>query len=235
MPKLTTTASPKYEHTATNVARFQRQVVVNVPALLLLGKLLEPIWGSKEFLKFILVVSTGTSLLTWVLMICLYYITQKEHFLYDKISGFHGVVAGFLVALKQLMPDQELSAVSVIKFRARWLSPIVVLLSITLCVVFGDPHAVLPFVIFGTYTSWLYLRFFQTKPEGNLKGDPSEEFSFASFFPDLLRPLVGGVAWVFYRLFCSRAEASPTDANTGYILGGKPLPGSDPVDASRRR
>ena len=26
---------------------------------------------------------------------------------YSPISGFHGVVAGFLVAMKQIMPDQD--------------------------------------------------------------------------------------------------------------------------------
>jgi len=28
---------------------------------------------------------------------------------YVSVSGFHGVLAGFLVAVKQLMPDQEVS------------------------------------------------------------------------------------------------------------------------------
>ena len=29
---------------------------------------------------------------------------------YAPISGFHGVLAGFLVAVKQIMPDQEITA-----------------------------------------------------------------------------------------------------------------------------
>jgi hypothetical protein len=29
---------------------------------------------------------------------------------YAPISGFHGVLAGFLVAVKQIMPDQEIAA-----------------------------------------------------------------------------------------------------------------------------
>jgi hypothetical protein len=28
---------------------------------------------------------------------------------YVSVSGFHGVLAGFLVAVKQIMPDQEVS------------------------------------------------------------------------------------------------------------------------------
>jgi hypothetical protein len=45
----------------------------------------------------------------------------------------------------------------------------------------------LPTIIFGTYMSWIYLRYFHRKPETKLRGDPSDDFAFSSFFPEFLR------------------------------------------------
>jgi hypothetical protein len=41
--------------------------------------------------------------------------------------------------------------------------------------------------LFGIYMSWIYLRYFQKRHETGLKGDPIDEFSFSSFFPEFLR------------------------------------------------
>lgn len=57
------------------------QVVVSTVGLLFVGKLLEPIWGSREFLKFIFVVNFLTSLCVFITAIALYYITQEESYL----------------------------------------------------------------------------------------------------------------------------------------------------------
>ncbi|KAK9676559.1 hypothetical protein RND81_11G085100 [Saponaria officinalis] len=87
-------------------------------------------------------------------------------------------------------------------------------------------------ILFGSYMSWIYLRFFQTKPETSFKGDPSDEFSFNSFFFQKL-PVVNPLSSIFHRLFCGRSSTS--DDGNGYVGGGIPLPGSDPIEASRRR
>jgi len=46
--------------------------------------------------------------------------------------------------------------------------------------------AVLFIVIPGVITSWVYLRWFQVKP-GEVVGNPSTDFSFASFFPEAVQ------------------------------------------------
>ncbi|KAE9450714.1 hypothetical protein C3L33_17389, partial [Rhododendron williamsianum] len=46
---------------------------------------------------------------------------------YMPISGFHGVLSGFLVGIKQILPDQELS---LLKIKAKWLPSLSVLLSV---------------------------------------------------------------------------------------------------------
>ncbi|KAJ7553584.1 hypothetical protein O6H91_06G104100 [Diphasiastrum complanatum] len=210
-------------------------LIVTIIGLLLFGKLLEPIWGSKEFLKFIVFVNLFTSLSTFVLAILLYYITRGDNYLYVPISGFNGVLAGFLVAVKQIMPDQELTAFFFLKLKAKWLPSILVTFSSIIGFLTSDTILYLPFIIFGTYVSWLYLRYFQAKPENSFKGDPSDEFSFSTFFPDFLGPVINPVAIICEKTFCGRRGQNEDNEGHGYILGGGPLPGSDPVEASRRR
>jgi hypothetical protein len=38
------------------------------------------------------------------------------------------------------------------------------------------------FTVLGTYFSWVYLRFYQERPNGTM-GDATQDFSFSSFFP----------------------------------------------------
>lgn len=205
-------------------------VVASTIGLLFIGKLLEPVWGSREFLKFIFVVNFLTSLCVFVTAIALYYITTQENYLYMPLSGFHGILAGFLVGIKQIIPDQELP---VVKIKAKWLPSLMLLLSIVVSFFTLESATYLPTLIFGTYVSWIYLRYWQRKPETKLKGDPSDDFAFSTFFPEFLRPVIDPIASIFHRMLCGRNEAS-NDAED-HTLGGAPLPGSDPIEASRRR
>ena len=51
----------------------------------------------------------------------------------------------------------------------------------------GGDVLYVPFIVFGIATSWAYLRFYQPKSEGSLLGDPSNEFAFATFFPEFMQ------------------------------------------------
>ncbi|KAJ6720284.1 RHOMBOID-LIKE PROTEIN 19 [Salix viminalis] len=110
---------------------------------------------------------------------------------------------------------------------------LMLLIAIAISFFTAESAKYLPTLIFGTYMSWIYLRYFQRKPETKLRGDPSVDFAFSSFFPEFLRPVIDPIASIFHRMLCGRFETS-TEAH-GYTLGGASLPGSDPIEASRRR
>ncbi|CAN6992300.1 hypothetical protein IGI04_003994 [Brassica rapa subsp. trilocularis] len=205
-------------------------VVISTVSLLFMGKFLEPVWGSKEFLKFIFVVNFLTYLCVFVTAIALYYITRLEIYLYMPFAGFHGVLAGLLVGIKQIIPDQE---VFLVKIKAKWLPSIMLVLSIASSFFTLNSAAYLPTLIFGTYMGWLYLRYFQRRPETKLRGDPSDDFAFSTFFPEFLRPIIDPIASIFHRMLCGRTNATSEDH--GYTTSGAPLPGSDSAEASRRR
>lgn len=57
------------------------QLVASIGALLLAGRHLEPFWGSKEFMKFIVSVNLFTCASTFVLAIFLYFITRQGAYL----------------------------------------------------------------------------------------------------------------------------------------------------------
>uniref|UniRef100_A0A0E0EFG3 BTB domain-containing protein n=1 Tax=Oryza meridionalis TaxID=40149 RepID=A0A0E0EFG3_9ORYZ len=206
-------------------------VIISIVGLLLFGKLLEPLWGSKELSKFIFVVNFSTSLCVFITAIALYYTTQEESYLYAPLSGFYGVLTGLLVGIKQLMSEQELN-LFVLKIKAKWIPSLVALISVIVSFFVKELVSYLPVILFGIYMSWIYLRYFQRRLETGLKGDPSEEFSFSSFFPEFLRPVLDPIASIFHRLLCGRSERA--DAR-GQTLDTTPLPGSDSIEANRRR
>jgi hypothetical protein len=71
--------------------------------------------------------------------------------MYTPLSGFHGVLLGFLVGVKQIMLDQEITILFVLKLRAKWLPSLLVLVSIIVSILAMDSTSYLPFIIFGTY------------------------------------------------------------------------------------
>ncbi|WVZ57005.1 hypothetical protein U9M48_007453 [Paspalum notatum var. saurae] len=205
--------------------------IVSILGLLLFGKVLEPLWGAKELLKFIFIVNLSTSACVFVTTIMLYYITQEESYLYTPLSGFYGVLSGLLVGIKQNLPDQELD-LFVLKISAKWIPSIVAFISVAVSLFMMESMSYLPTILFGIYMSWIYLRYFQRRLEVGLKGDPSDEFSFSSFFPGFLRPVLDPIASIFHKLFCGRSTRSE---GTGQTLDGSQFPGSGSIESNRRR
>jgi membrane associated rhomboid family serine protease len=56
------------------------QLIFSVVSILLLARLIEPVWGSKEFIKFIAATNIATGAGTLVLLYILFALTQySEH------------------------------------------------------------------------------------------------------------------------------------------------------------
>ena len=116
-----------------------------------------------------------------------------------ELGGSEGIVAGCLVAVKQLMPENEVTLLGFIRFRAKvgsrsgavfalsvssaatltstcaaqLLPSLFVLLAVMAGTFLGSALSTVPFVCFGTYLSWVYLRFLQPNQELNLRCGPS--------------------------------------------------------------
>lgn len=126
------------------------------------------------------------------------------------IQGLVAVEAGFLVALKQLVPEHTVSFFKgFIRMRIKHFPTVFVLANMLSGPLLGTDTAFwLSFT--GFLVSWVYLRFFRiteitssaTGGEGaTMKGDASDTFAFVAFFPDAAHPFLAPTCDAVYSTF----------------------------------
>lgn len=208
-------------------------VLANLLLTLGAGRRLEPLWGAPELLLFYGVVSLSVGILSSLFYLVAYAATSDLHFLFSaQVHGFPAFAGAVLVAHKQTIGDGLVEP-------QRWVRvlPQLALLGVTVLTVAGlIPGQVLVGYSLGLLSGWVYLRFYQRHSRG--RGDMSDHFSFASFFPAPLQPaaaLLGTLthaSLVKLRL-CPRAvKRYDVGAPSSITIS---LPGTDPQDAERRR
>lgn len=145
-------------------------------------------------------------------------------------AGDHNVSCMLLTWTKASLPMP--SACPSVCAPLQYVPSVYVLLSTAIIVAVRQWPA-LAFLYLGTYSSWVYLRFFQQQPESTVCGDPSEDFKFSSFFPDFLAPPLDAVGSVVVRVLRLQAGAS-AEAKPLLPVAQTAL-GSNSADANRRR
>ena len=185
-------------------------LVIDATGLVYIGRLLEPTWGKHELIRFFIGVNVCVTTLSWMSMYALYFATAYDSFyLFAKFSGFHGALAALFVALFQTSPEEPVFGVggggqSTSTATSRTLAPLRSLrykhliglyLSMTALYAFmnGEEHhhiGLFLFDVYGAYSAWVYLRFFQPHPSKGARGDDSPDFAFAAFFPSSIRPVI---------------------------------------------
>lgn len=101
--------------------------------------------------------------------------------------------------------------------------------------------------VFGFLTSWTYLRFYKavfpdldSSQPSSLRGDASETFAFAEFFPATVKPLVAGISEQVFNVLvamriCVPFSAADVSASRGDNFLQRGVPGSARAEAERRR
>ena len=124
------------------------------------------------------------------------------------------------------------------RVRAKDVPAAIVVVTTTLTLLRLAPRVLLPYALWGLVVAWIYLRFYQ--PRDGRVGDMSEAFAFASFFPDVLQPMVSRASTPVYRVFvflrlCRKSPSQlPTTAPRHRTGSALRLPGMDAADAERR-
>jgi hypothetical protein len=171
--------------------------------------------------------------------------------------------AAFLVSLKQLVPEHTVSLFnSLLRIRIKHFPALFVLANMLSGPLLGTDTAFW-LAMFGFLTGWLYLRFYRisdigataesgSATGGVMKGDPSETFTFVSFFPDVFHPVLAPIcdsvfgALVQLRLctpFSDSAVETATENAASRSNGGLPSIMNQPsgggggkrAEAERRR
>ncbi|TKA75444.1 hypothetical protein B0A55_04874 [Friedmanniomyces simplex] len=121
--------------------------------------------------------------------------------------------AGFLVALKQLVPEHTVSLFrGALRVRIKHFPALFTLANMISGPLLGTDTA-LWLSLLGFMTGWIYLRFFRvnelsggssTGGEGAvMKGDASDTFAFMAFFPDAMHPFLSPVCDAVYATLVS--------------------------------
>ncbi|GFR48527.1 hypothetical protein Agub_g10422 [Astrephomene gubernaculifera] len=206
---------------------------LEVIGVLLLTRLVEPVYGSKEFLKFLFVVDLSVNICVLVGVYVFFALGRDTgDILYTKFGGFHGMLAGIVVAVKQVMPEHEAKLFRFVKFSFKYLPLLFVTATVGLAAGLKQ-YMEVPFLLLGTYNAWVYLRYFQLQPDAQSRGDSSDDFKFSGFFPPLLAPVIDPFGYIFATVFRLRhppAETKAPFANASQYT----LPISN-ADANRRR
>lgn len=210
-------------------------VAISLATVAVAGRLLEPLWGALELLIFFAVVNVSVGLLGAFAYLLTYMASFNLAYLFTvRIHGALGFLGGVLVALKQTMGDCVVLRVPQVRLSVLPMLLLALLLLLRLAALLGGPA--LASYGFGLLSGWVYLRFYQRHSRG--RGDMADHFAFATFFPEILQPVVGLLASVVHSLLVKVKICQKTVKR--YDVGAPSsitisLPGTDPQDAERRR
>ncbi|KAF2197926.1 DUF1751-domain-containing protein [Delitschia confertaspora ATCC 74209] len=182
------------------------------------GRYLERAWSSKEFTKFLLFVCMIPNLLTFLIYILSFVVSRNDAALNTTISGGVAIQGAFLVSFKQLVPEHTVAiAKGLIRMRVKHFPAIFLLANTISGLVFGTETAMF-LAWFGFLTAWVYLRFYRTSPslssaatgDGTvIKGDASDTFAFAHFFPEPIHTPVAAVSEQIYNALIALRVCTP--------------------------
>ncbi|KAF2794565.1 cytochrome c oxidase subunit I [Melanomma pulvis-pyrius CBS 109.77] len=206
---------------ATVVEQNVLGLVVTGLAVFYGGRYLERAWGSTEFSKFILFVAMIPNILSFFLYVFGYLLSKNASTLTTTISGGIAIQAGFLVSFKQLVPEHTVAiAKGLIRMRVKHFPAIFLLANTVSGIALGTETAMF-LAWFGFFTAWVYLRFYRISPslssaatgDGSvIKGDASDTFAFAHFFPEPIQTPVGKLADQIYSTLTALNLCTPFSA-----------------------
>eukprot|EP00039_Didymoeca_costata_P025506 m.13642 g.13642 ORF g.13642 m.13642 type:complete len:357 (+) comp4890_c0_seq1:289-1359(+) len=215
-------------------------LVGDLVALAFAGGMFEPLWGTLEYAKFIVLVNVFTCLGTALTYITLYALRQNLEFLFfpsGGFCGFWGVLAGYLVAFKQAYPQRRFTVGGLGLALDCRLGPLLFISMLGAMYGIDIMNGSSPLMAaHGALASWIYLRYYQEK-DGQ-RGDPSEAFTFADFFPAYLQPGVVILSNRVFKLavFIRLCPKKPLQYDLSAPSSIKiTLPGASKSDAERRR
>ncbi|KAF9132033.1 hypothetical protein BGW39_000891 [Mortierella sp. 14UC] len=240
-------SAPYHFWTFATASFFERNIImyaINTVILLGCGKYLERAWGSRELFKHLAITSVGTMIGIYFTCLFEYIVRSNDGLLYDtRAYGLTGVIAGFLIGFKQLVPEHLVTLWGVFSIRVKSL-PLLFAIVMFLGAFITHTQIELLMAIYGLFISWIYTRFL--KVQDGIRGDRSETFSFASFFPEFVQPPVKAVSNFFFGILVRLQICSPTGygGSFQYDLENPQMagmghtftrPGSLRAEAERRR
>ncbi|KAH6610182.1 hypothetical protein Trco_000202 [Trichoderma cornu-damae] len=211
------------------------------------GRYLERAWSSADLAKFVVIVSLIPNVLTFFTMVLFFTLTRNPDWTLTVIGGTIPFQVSFLVAFSHLIPAHTVTLFrGVVSLRVPRIPLIYIAVVTVLSFTPLLSRAALWLANFSFLASWTYLRFFKTvfpdldtAQPASLRGDASETFAFAEFFPGPVKPFVAAFADQIFNVLVALRLCRPS-AQRGITTGRDGLahrgaPGSARAEAERRR
>lgn len=164
------------------------------------------------------------------------------------INGTIPLQISFLVAFSQLVPAHTVTLFrGIVSLRVPRFPLLHILGTFLLSLTPILSAASFFLVTNGFLTSWTYLRFYkpafpdlETSQPASLRGDASETFAFAEFFPDPVKPFVAAFSTQVFNILvslriCTPFSAADVSASRGDTFIQRGAPGGARAEAERRR
>ncbi|QSZ33298.1 hypothetical protein DSL72_002886 [Monilinia vaccinii-corymbosi] len=214
------------------------------------GRYLERAWTSREFAKFILIASLVPNLLTFGTLVLFFAMTGDMSWTLSSINGTIPLQISFLIAFSQLIPTHTVTLFKgILSLRVPRFPLLHLLTILTLTLLQLLSIASLFLVSWSFLITWTYIRFYKSSfpdldssQSPTLRGDPSEAFAFAEFFPAPLKPIISSFSdTVFNTLVALKictpfsaagVSASRVDSSSTHQ---RSTPGGARAEAERRR
>jgi hypothetical protein len=121
--------------------------------------MIEPLWGTKELLRFYFIVTIPNAMCATCIYFILYGVTFNEQYLFERpIYGLAAFIGAYAVVVKQIMPETILATTSFFKIKQDQVPLLIVLLSALLWLGHFLPVHFIIMLTFGILISWTYLR-----------------------------------------------------------------------------
>ncbi|KAH6847895.1 eukaryotic integral membrane protein-domain-containing protein [Chaetomium sp. MPI-CAGE-AT-0009] len=215
------------------------------------GRYLERAWSSREFAKFLLVTAVVPNALCFGTSILLFALTRNERWTLMTIAGTISLQISFLVAFSQLVPAHTVTLFrGLLSLRVPRFPLLYIGLVTALCLTPMLTAASFLLAVYGFFVSWTYLRFYKvafpdldTSQPSSLRGDASDTFAIAEFFPSPVRPLVATISEQVFNVLVamrlcvpfSQADISAARGDHHHTFTNRGAPGSARAEAERRR
>ncbi|SPO03493.1 related to human PL6 protein [Cephalotrichum gorgonifer] len=213
------------------------------------GRYLERAWSSAELAKFVAIVSVIPTVLSFATLVTFFTLTGNEGWTLTVIAGTVSLQISLLVAFSQLVPAHTVTlfrgilSLRVPRFPILYICAVAVLAMTPLMT-----SASFFLATYGFLTSWTYLRFYKrvfpdldSSQPTSLRGDASETFALAEFFPGPVKPVVASLSTAVFDVLVSlrictpfsQAEISAARGDNNFIQ--RTAPGGARAEAERRR
>ena len=133
--------------------------LLDVIVIFLYSKMIEPLWGTRELIKFYFLITIPNALSVACIYFLFYGLTFNDEYLFERpIYGLAAFIGAYSVVIKQLMPDTILISTPLLQLKQDQVPLIIVCLTFVLWLLNGIPIHFFLMLTFGIVLSWTYLR-----------------------------------------------------------------------------